>query len=56
MAVTAAAAVAGPTAFGSTNDEEEELVFRIRDAYADGQLGVHSVINPVMESNERFQL
>jgi predicted metal-dependent enzyme (double-stranded beta helix superfamily) len=54
LAATAAAAVAGPTAFGSTDDEVEKLVSRIRDAYADGQPGVEEMLRELASQPARI--
>jgi predicted metal-dependent enzyme (double-stranded beta helix superfamily) len=54
LAATVAAAVAGPTAFGATNDEVEELVSRIRDAYADGQPGVEEMLRQLASQPARL--
>lgn len=44
LAATAAAAVVGPTAIASANDETEQLVETIRDSYTDGQAGVEEAL------------
>lgn len=44
LAATAAAAVAGPAAFAATNDDVEQLVETVLDAYRDGQPGVEEAL------------
>ena len=44
LATAATAAMLGPSAFGSTNDEIERLVSAIRDAHKDGQSGVEEML------------
>ena len=44
LAATAAVAAMGPSAFAATNNEIEDLVSVIRDAYKDGQPGVEETL------------